>query len=348
MREGVRNFLVGITSIVALLGLAYLLFLFGELDAWVHPRYSILVDTDNASGLRPGSPVEYNGVPVGVVNSVYVLQTPEDAAFPVRIELLIENTTRIPETAIPFAATPLIGGGARLELQLPPNTDLKTVAYFSGDRQFNHMARHIAGGSMLDQVTAALDERMKPLLSGLDSFNRLSEKYIELGDNINSMFQPQSSEALASGEQPNVRTAITKLNGALDDVRDSLALAKQWLGDEQIKNDARSAIEKAKTLIDKATTAVDRYTQRADSLQTDAHDLQKRLLPVVDNLASTLEEVKRLSKLATEGKGTVAQLLNDPGLYNSLNDAAVRLERTLAEAQLLIQKIKAEGLPVKF
>src|SRR5204863_6010384 len=142
---------------------------------------------------------------------------------------------------------------------------------------------------------------------------------------------------------PNLRTAIAKLNAALDDVRDSLTLAKQWLGDEQIKNDARSAVQKANALIEKATTAVDRYTQLAESLQTDAKDLQSRLLPIVDNLSSTLEDVRRLTKLAGEGKGTVAQMLNNPDLYNSLNDAAVRLDRTLTEATLLIQKIKAEG-----
>jgi hypothetical protein len=44
----------------------------------------------------------------------------------------------------------------------------------------------------------------------------------------------------------------------------------------------------------------------------------------------------------------MAQLLNNPDLYNSMNDAAVRLERALTEAQLLIEKFKAEGVPVRF
>src|SRR5207247_562591 len=195
---------------------------------------------------------------------------------------------------------------------------------------------------------AALDERMKPLLAGLDSFNKLSAKYIEVGDNLNALLKPQTTQDLANGETPNLNTAMIKLNAALDDVRGSLDLAKQWLGDEQIKNNAREAIEKARMLIDKSTTAVDRYTHLAETLQTDATDVRNRLLPVADTLAATLEDVRRLTRAASEGKGTLAQFLNNPDLYNSLNDAAVRLERTLTQAQLLIQKIQAEGLPVKF
>lgn len=348
MRETTRNFIVGLTSIIALLAMAYLLFLFGELDAWVHPRFAIHVDSDDAHSLRPGAMVEFDGVPLGIVDSVYVQKNPKDPSFPVRIELKVDSAGRIPENVTMSAESSLIGGSPKLQLQIPPGTNLAQVAYFSSDRDDNSTTRRISGGNMLDQVAAALDERMKPLMTGLDSFNKLSATYIALGDNLNAMFAVQSSEAIAGGETPNVRTAVGKLNTALDDVRASLDLARQWLGDEQLRAHASDAIEKAKTLIEKATTAVDRYTQLADTLQTDTQDLTNRLLPVVDNLSATLEDVRRLAKAANEGKGTVGQMINNPDLYNSLNDAAIRLERTLSEAQLLIQKIKAEGLPVKF
>ena len=46
------------------------------------------------------------------------------------------------------------------------------------------------------------------------------------------------------------------------------------------------------------------------------------------------------------GKGTLGQLVNNPDLYHSLNDAAKRLEKALGEVELLAQKIKAEGVKV--
>src|SRR5438552_7989820 len=162
MSENVRNFTVGITSIIALIGLAYLLFRFGELDDIIHPRYQIHLNTDNAAGLRPGSSVEFDGVPVGVVNSIYVQQNP---TWPVRAELLIDPDARIPSNAVPYAESPLIGGGARLELRTPPAAEGVASAYLS-DKGDAEISGKVAGGSMLDQITAALDERMKPLLAG--------------------------------------------------------------------------------------------------------------------------------------------------------------------------------------
>ncbi len=56
--------------------------------------------------------------------------------------------------------------------------------------------------------------------------------------------------------------------------------------------------------------------------------------------------MQALARVAREGEGTIAQLLNNADLYRSLDDAAIRLERTLREAELLIGKVKAEGIPV--
>ena len=53
------------------------------------------------------------------------------------------------------------------------------------------------------------------------------------------------------------------------------------------------------------------------------------------------------SDFASEGNGTVGMLLNNPDLYNSLTEAAVRLQRVLEEVQLLIEKLKAEGVQIK-
>ena len=74
----------------------------------------------------------------------------------------------------------------------------------------------------------------------------------------------------------------------------------------------------------------------------------QRLLPVADELAVTLEEIRRLTTLATEGEGTVALLLNNPDLYLSLDDAATQLDEALREVRLFIQKVKAEGLPINY
>jgi len=343
MREGVRNFMTGLVAIIALIGLAFLLMSFGELDPLLHPRYKLTLKSDNAAGLRPGGTVEFNGVPVGVVDSVYMEQDPD---FPVRIICLIDNTTRIPLDAKPFAATPLIGGSAGLQLQAPTNGENALGHYFPTDDRAE-IVGPIRGG-MFAQITEQLDQRMKPLSDSLEKFNRLSDTYIALGNNLNNLLQPQSEHDLATGEQPNLRTAVVRLNDALDQAREGLSLAKSFLGDEQMRADARNSVEKAKHLIDLTTTAVEKYTKLAEALQANAEDLTKHLLPVSDSMAATLEDVRRLAKLASEGKGTMGLLLNNPDLYNSLNDTAIRLERTLVQIQVLVEKLKQEGVNIHF
>ncbi len=66
----------------------------------------------------------------------------------------------------------------------------------------------------------------------------------------------------------------------------------------------------------------------------------------MDDAAATLEEVRTVARLAHDGEGTVARMLQDADLYDNLDDAAIRLERALREVELLVQKVKAEGIPI--
>ena len=124
--------------------------------------------------------------------------------------------------------------------------------------------------------------------------------------------------------------------------------AQKWLGDEQMLADAKSAVAKANDLIDATASTVMALTKTANSLQGNANALLASVQPVFDQLSKTLAQVELLTKQAQDGKGTVGQLMSNPDLYNSLNDSAQRLKSTLGEVELLMQKIRAEGLGVKF
>jgi ribonucleotide reductase beta subunit family protein with ferritin-like domain len=50
---------------------------------------------------------------------------------------------------------------------------------------------------------------------------------------------------------------------------------------------------------------------------------------------------------ARTGKGTVGRLLQDPQLYENLTDTARRAEEAIAKLNLLLDKIRAEGLGVQ-
>ncbi len=336
MTEGGRNFLVGLTSLVSLAGLIVLLMLFGELESVFNPRYVVTINTHDAAGLREGSAIELNGVPIGAID---VIATQRDGPYPVRIVALIETSQRIPADVELFADHSLLGGSATLVLEARLGTPDGAMQFLATDGSAQIDGE--VNNRLMELITAELDARMTPIINALQQFSRL-------GENLNALLEAPDPDTPDAEQLPNLHTAMVQLNTVLVDVHEALELAKRWLGDEQLLADAKAAVRKANVLIDGAAETIDQYSKLAATLESDADALTKKLLPVADDLAATLEEVKRVARLAREGQGSIALMLNSPDLYLSLTDAAIRLERALTDLQLLVQKIRAEGIPIDF
>ncbi len=298
-----KNFVLGFVSLIALAGLVFLLFRFGELETLVKRRYRLTINCTNAAGLRAGSTVELNGVPIGLVDRVENSPHPE---FPVRVLTLVNSSVRIPRGVTPYATASLLGGSATLQFESPPGSNgaLPTdgTAAISGDIRSRLMA----------EFTDEIDVRMQPVVDAMDEFRTLAA-------NLNELIVGEDPEH--PGELHNIRTTVEALNRLLLDLQEAVALTKIWLGDEELRTDTRQVVHDAKRMINEATD-------------------------MMGTLAATLEDVRGLIRRAGEGEGTLAQMLNNPDLYNSLDDAAIRLERTLRDIQLLVEKIKDDGLPV--
>jgi ribosome-associated translation inhibitor RaiA len=58
-------------------------------------------------------------------------------------------------------------------------------------------------------------------------------------------------------------------------------------------------------------------------------------------------ELATLVESVNQGQGTLGQLATNPDLYRSLDAAAAKLERTLEEARLLVEKFRTEGVKLK-
>ena len=89
-----------------------------------------------------------------------------------------------------------------------------------------------------------------------------------------------------------------------------------------------------------------RVAELADGVRDDTQAIRSSLVSTLDRASQTLDEVRRITRLAADGKGTIGKLLNDAQLYDGLADSAARLSDALAKLNLLLEKIKAEGLGV--
>ena len=69
---------------------------------------------------------------------------------------------------------------------------------------------------------------------------------------------------------------------------------------------------------------------------------------MLDRAGGTLQELEQVLIAVRSGKGTMGRLMQDPALYEGLSDAAKRLDDALIKLNLLLDKIRAEGLGVEF
>lgn len=339
MKQFTRDFLIGATSLVALAGLVLILFWFGELDAIVHPRYLVTIHTNDAMGVRPGSPVELNGVPIGTVDQVSVTI---GETSPVEIMVLIDETIHVPQNAVPFIETSLIGASSTLILDAPARTAAAEPPTFLRQDGLASITAELQIRTIAE-IRQELEERMQPVLAALDSFQLLAATYTELGRNLNDLVIPPDNVPSMAG-QPSLRQTVTQINSVLEEVREAVAVSRLWLSDEQLHADASEAVKNAGILIDRATVTMDRYTELADGIETEMDQAARSLVTLSDEMALAMEEISRLSKLAREGEGTIGMALNNPDLYKSLDDAAGQLAKAAIEIQLLMQKLKDEGV----
>jgi phospholipid/cholesterol/gamma-HCH transport system substrate-binding protein len=341
MRESVRNFAIGVVSIVGLVGFGALLVSFGELTSLFERRYVIDIALNEAGGLREGSLVTLHGVPVGLIDGVSIAN--DDPMHPVRVRALIDNQVLVPDPATPAVESSLLGSGARLEL----------------DGEGKASGRSFAAGKVpllvgeyrpLDEkFIAALDERLDQVrneLSGsLRSFDEFASTFTTLGRNVNDLVKP-----IGPGDDPegSLRTTVARMNHALNSADEALALARTWLGDEALRADVKGAVSKANDLIARAADAISVITGLASNLDADRARLVRGLVGVFDEASAALGDVRRILALAATGDGTIAKLLNDADLYDNLADSAKRLQKAMEAIQAVAEKLRAEGIKIEF
>ncbi|MEE2682099.1 MAG: MlaD family protein [Planctomycetota bacterium] len=336
MKNTQRDFIIGLVVIMALVCLSVLLLQFGELDRLINPTYPIQVKLNAAGTTRIGSAVTLNGVRIGTVSNVELVEDPE---FPVLVGANVERRYPLPLGTRVRVSDALIGSGGRLDFVLPIPPDPAAGTY-AMDGSAVLEGRWL---SMTESLTSGLEDQMQPVMDSLSSFNTLAGEWTGVGERVNWMLDPANRDSEGS-----VIATVEQFESTLADARTAITYAQQWLGDEQLRTDVSAAVWKANELFQTATQAVGNISNLATMLEDDGRRLLDSAIPVAEEMSVTLERVTLLMNQAATGEGTIGQLMTNPDLYRSLEDAAQRLEATLAQLELLLQKIRDEGLAVGF
>lgn len=340
MSKALGEFFVGLTVLLGLVGVAVLLMMFGELAGTGTRHYTVYLRIADASGLSTASRLTLNGVQIGSIQS---LRAESDPRSGVVIELFVNKGTTIPrdaavalerglvgEATLAMRAQPLIAGAADPGVLAPGET----------------LTANATG--MMDQIAALLDDKLSSFVEAADEFKTLAEKFGTAGDRLNDALEPRTPAEVESGKPANLISTLARFD-------DAVKSAQGWLGDDTMRGDAKTAVARFKDLLDEASTAVESWngaagtlTKRADELGAEGATALRDFATAARTLGETAHDIQSITGKINRGEGTAGMLVNNPDLYRSLNDAAVRLERALTEAQLLAEKYRKEGIPLKF
>jgi len=357
MSERMRYIIVGATAIVGLAALAALLSLFGYVPAWLESGYTVNVTMPHAAGLSEGSRVRYNGLDVGRVADI-VLEEPSYRG--VKLKLLIRDEYRVPRDVEATVAGSLIGGSPYLNLEtahLDPAKEHPMLAT-DGSATIKAHPSDLLGG-VESKFQTAVDEFQRLV----DSFEGLSAEWTTVGKNLGELTQPRDPADVDNGAGPaNLATVLARSDARLREMQAAIEGINAWVGDEKLRGDIKLAVANMRDMSadlkqvaadakdftgdfkDRFHQSADKVDALLDSAKTDVDQLTKRYVAVADDLSRTLMAMQKTVDKARDGEGTVGKLLNDPALYNNLNDSVKRLDSALVELKLLIRKWEKEGL----
>lgn len=338
----VRDFLTGVVALAGFAALIVMLWRFGELSNVGKRYYEFTMLVDAAGGVNTASGVSMNGVRIGRVAAMR--QPKDDLRKGVELVLRINEGALVPRDFTVFIDRSLVGEGT-IELSLPPGL---TDAQLADIVRPGEVIGPKKADTLFTRVADAVKEPLERLNTTAEKVASLADTLQVTGERINDLIEPRTLAEVEDGvKTPNLRTTLQKAESALSGL-------SQWLDDETILADAKAAVSRLPQLADEASNAIrnfdrsaatagdtiDRLGRSVDEAIGQANETMRR----VDAAAATVADI---GAALERGEGSAGQFLTNPDLYNSLRDAATRLDKALVELQQLLEKYRKEGIPLR-
>jgi phospholipid/cholesterol/gamma-HCH transport system substrate-binding protein len=339
-----REWRVGLLVVAAVVLFGFGVFLIGEQGNLFSRKNDYVIYFPTVSGLNEGNPVQLNGVEVGTVRSVVL---PTDAAseqIEVGIEVDRRYADRIREdseariktlgllgdkfvelTSGSPGAEPVPPGGV-IPAAPPTNVDkliasgedvMDNVVQISADLR-DVLQRMEEGKGLLGELTSESETGQRvtdAVIETMESIQRVAEE-VEEGDGpLSRLIHDQELADSMSG-------SLARLEGILDKAENGDGLLPALLNDPATR--------------ERFDTTLASLRDTAANLQALSTDLQQGngLLPrliedeelgdeIENDLRQVLDRVDDLTRKLEEGEGTAGKMINDPSVYEAVQDVIV-------------------------
>jgi len=345
-----KNLMVGITVLVALILLGWMLLRFSDAPfrLFAKAQMPINLEAPSAEGVSEGTNIYYLGVSVGRVTKIdrskdqkrVVMQGLVDPPIPANVEGRIR--------------TQLFGGGASISLILVPYTadEVASGATRPSSSPF------VDGQTIEPQGKLEPNSTIRTVFLGIDilpkEFTDLSQELRKTSEQFReSQLVPKLANAVDTFKM-NIDKAgklIDSMNGLVGDEKAQKSIKEAIANFRETSETATRIAKKIESLTDKTDSRLDEVAGNTNKLLTSAQgrvdEVGKLLGDRLVQVARTLDQFEAITRKINEGKGTAAMLLNDPALYENLIDVSKEMKLTVMDLKRLVEQWEQEGVPFK-
>jgi len=349
MTEYSKNLIVGLTVIVAMVLLGWMIILFTGLPTVLRTGYEVRVSMDARAEIEVGDRVHLAGKDVATVTDIDF--TDENNPFAgVTVALVVDRKVSLPGNTVMWVTKKPFGVGrpwieffAEGDLPKDPETG-NEIEFLSKD-----IAQTIPGRSKSDSL---IPEELAPALKGLAT----------LTENLNKLIAPPPPTSPTTGAAPTTAPAPQRkgLAASLHNLNVTLAGLAKIFGDVENRDNIKASLARLATAAQKANEAMDamklfadetrksfaRTAGSADTVVKRVDKLAKKLIDDAEKISTLLSTINRVALKLEKGEGTAGKLIGDPKLYNNLLEATSQLKTMLSEFADLVKTWKEHGVKV--
>ena len=337
-----KNILVGLTVLVALILLGWMILRFSDAPFAIFKQQQLPVYfiATAAEGIGEGSPISYRGVVVGRVSQVRL----NDDNLTVRIDAMLDTKPPLPGNVEGLIRSQLIGGGASIYLVLAPVRDPGSAA-----------TNPVTQPSETQPVgTIQANQQLHARFVGIDI---LPPEFTALATDL----KKSSEELRLLGQQvresnmiPRLVETVTSLKATVEKAGGTFDSVQSLVNDERLRADLRETMTNFRATsesagriaadLEKTTKKVD---SRVDQIGDSANARLVQLGSQLEQVANILKSFESAAAKLDQGNGSAAMLLNDPRLYENLYYTSQELNKTMATFRRLVEQWEQEGVTFK-
>lgn len=364
MDEQRYRFGVGVLVVASVVVGVILIMFFGAAPNFLARRYKVTVNFPAAPGVGADTPVRKNGVNVGRVKQVRLLNDEQG----VDLELELDNDFQIKRAELCRVGTgSLITGDAIVEFVPPTRESLMTR--FDGrdglpkDGSLSQAEEALAksplkDGDFMDGGVVAADP--------FAAFVTMQEKFtptfaaVEQASNQVGMLA-RDFRSIINGDQGQLKQIVQKTEQTLENFNQTLDAIEGVFGDPKLRASLQTSAERLPALLDSAESvlsetkgtiasfsgvgraaeqAMQNVAEFTEPLGDQGEKFVADTIRTLNNIDGLVSDLRMVSSRLNSSQGTFNKLLNDDEMYNTLKSTLENVEQLSRRLQPVVEDVR--------